>query len=287
MEGFFWHFYKSNGNLPSSAPAEVAWAGGSLWCASDSWDSPTLCACAHIQHFQIEGKIHLLKAGMQGLHSSVMSALIESFKSGLRRDPQSIFEGAALIPEVPIPVGSEKGAHFSTTPRTQPGTVEGTQVALHFWAPLPTLPSRTNHIIKFVHSSWPRTRCMLFRISYFFGLLVSLNQKRLWVQWLEINWIYLPSRYLSSDLAVTEILQNAVFCSTFQYETWGTMILWFQLSAREDSNYTPHNRSAVKLLCNYSVTKLYLIYLYSEVHLELAIRARTWLNTYLHQSQYI
>lgn len=47
------------------------------------------------------------------------------------------------------------------------------------------------------------------------------------------------------------------------------------------------NRSAVKLLCNYSVTKLYLIYLYSEVQLELAIRASTWLNTYLHQSQYM
>lgn len=100
--GFFWHFYKSNGNLPSSAPAEVAWAGRSLWCASASWDSPALCACAHthIQHSQIEGKIHLLKAGMQGLHSSVMTALMcyntESLKSGVRRDPQWIFGGAAL-----------------------------------------------------------------------------------------------------------------------------------------------------------------------------------------------
>lgn len=181
--GFFWHFYKSNGNLPSSAPAEVAWAGRSLWCASASWDSPALCACAHthIQHSQIEGKIHLLKAGMQGLHSSVMTALMcyntESLKSGIRRDPQCIFGGAALIPEVPVPMGSEKGAPFRTTPRTQPGTGEGTQVALHVWTPLSTLPERTNHEVKFVHSSWPGTWCMLICISYFFGYFIFLSRK--------------------------------------------------------------------------------------------------------------
>lgn len=27
---FFWHFYKSNGNLHSPAPAQAAWGGKSL-----------------------------------------------------------------------------------------------------------------------------------------------------------------------------------------------------------------------------------------------------------------
>lgn len=197
------------------------------------------------------------------------------------------FWGCSFDPRGANPGGEWEGSSFQHHPQNTARDCGGNTGCSLFLGSTSHSSKQDKPRNKVCSQLMTRTRCMLFRISYFFGLLVSLNQKRLWVQWLEINWIYLPSRYLSSDLAVTEILQNAVFCSTFQYETWGAMILWFQLSAREDSNYTPHNRSAVKLLCNYSVTKLYLIYLYSEVHLELAIRARTWLNTYLHQSQYI
>lgn len=150
----------------------------------------------------------------EGCHAGaafLWDAWIEVFKDWVtqtwyQKRSSSIFDGASLIPEMPVAMGGEEGALFSITPRPQTGNGERTQVALHVWAPLSTLPGRTNHIIKFVHSSWPGTWCMLICISYFFRLFGFFNEKILWVQCLEINRMSLLSRYLSSDLPVTEIL---------------------------------------------------------------------------------
>lgn len=101
--GWGWHFYKSNGNHSRPIPAEAAWGRKSLWCASDSRGSPYLAFTCTNPRPSFTPTHRRKNPQAKDLHARAafpgdvrINALkdCESLKSGGRKDPQSIFDGA-------------------------------------------------------------------------------------------------------------------------------------------------------------------------------------------------
>lgn len=145
--GFFWHFYKSDGN--HSRPAYI--------------HTPALLQ-------QTKGETHKLKPCMQGLHSPAISELM-SWKSvgHLTLVTRVILKVVLLVPVLARCQLKCEARRELLPVLTRPQTTAGDWAAGSMRSLLPsTLPGRTTHIIKFAHSSWCSTWWIIIHISYFY-----------------------------------------------------------------------------------------------------------------------
>lgn len=106
LRGFFWHFYKSNGNHSRPTSAEAAWRRKSLQCASDIRSDlylvciflhprPSLAPTEQRENQQAKA-LHAGAAFPSDVRTDVLKYSCLPKSSG-KRDPQSIFGGAEWV----------------------------------------------------------------------------------------------------------------------------------------------------------------------------------------------